>query len=702
MTWQIRQLLNNEYFPYGFFHLVVPVVAAVVLYRYLHSPGSVTMVHGLPLTRAKIFNSNFLSGAILIVLPLIAITSLLLLLAKPTFDYGSTVDLFTTTLVLQWLWQSLIVVLSVYGIGVFAGVVSGNTALHMLLGFGFNGLLPALYSVSVAYFNEFLFGFDGVSRWVSLATGIMPFTKAIESQGPFSLGLTIYYVLFFIGVLLVSSLLYHKRHFEKAGDSLVFKSAGIVICYLIAFFGMSLMAFYFNTIPLVEDLDAEGHGMFYLGLLVGIVIFLYIGRMIVTKTPRVFNKESLKYLVIYTVIALVFVATVDFDFTSFEKRVPSPSKVDRVGISGLEFSDEYLRYNPVFFKGSEYSDSKIEEFVFSDEKNISALTDFHQEILNKRMDLESGNHWNNQGLAISYDRKGLFDLSRRYIVPRNILGESKDLKEIYESQEFKSNYSFKALAVSQPTWIRAYNELLRNNTVDAYGMKTINSDNEIKSLMTSMEEDFQARTWEEHIDNRGHLATLELAFSGLTKENAYKYNYHYSEYYPADEKGNELRIMPIKVRNSDSNTIAWLKDNGYYDELTIKVEDISYITVYHETPMDYDYMEGEMPADSYMYMEKYGYSTDEMVSSFPSLVIDKPEDIKILMDSYITSGINYDDSYYGVITFHGTAAFASSLYNYQDEYKGGDGEVGEIALGHTIYFDTDNLPQVIKAAFNQL
>ena len=115
--------------------------------------------------------------------------------------------MFTTTLVLQWLWQSLIVVSSVYGIGVFAGVVSGNTALHMLLGFGFNGLLPALYAVSIAYFNEFLFGFDGVSRWFDLAAGIMPYTKAIQIQGAFSLGLTIYYIAFFFAVLVASALL---------------------------------------------------------------------------------------------------------------------------------------------------------------------------------------------------------------------------------------------------------------------------------------------------------------------------------------------------------------------------------------------------------------------------------------------------------------------------------------------------------------
>ena len=695
MSWQIQQLLNNQYFPYGLFHLLVPVVAAVVLYRYLHSPGSVTMVHGLPLTRAKIFNSNFLSGLILIVLPLIATTLILLLLVKPVFAYGGTEDLFTTTLVLQWLWQSLIVVSSVYGIGVFAGVISGNTALHMLLGFGFNGLLPALYSVSVAYFSEFLFGFDGINRWIDLAAGIMPYTKAIQIQGSFSLGLTIYYIAFFLAVLVASALLYHKRHLEKAGDSLVFKSAGIVICYLIAFFGMSLMAFYFNTIPLIQEIQSQGHMMFYFGLLVGIVIFLYIGRMIVTKTPRVFNRESLKHLVIYTVIALLFVVSIDLDFTGFEKRVPKPSKVDEVVLSNLEFSEGYLRYDPAFFNGPEYDERNESEFVFNDEKNIAALTHFHQGLLDDRLELEKNEkYWNSQSLGINYDRGGIFDLNRRYTIPRHILNGSKDLKAVYESQEFKTKYSFNNLTVLEPTWISVYNEFLRNSTVDSYGAKNINSAKEIESLMAALEEDFQERTWEQHMDIKAPLASMELAFSGIANPSDKRYG-RYSDSYYVEENGNKLRIMPLIIRSSDTNTIAWLKDRGYFEGLTIKVEDISHITVYYEN-QDF-YMEDQMTEDSYMYEDKYGV---DWMDRLPKVIIDNPEDIKTLMDSYITTAINYEDNYYGIITFRKTAPFANSLYNYQTGEQGGEDPIkGGITADYNIYFDSENLPAVLENAF---
>lgn len=690
MSWQIQQLLNNQYFPYGFLHLVVPVVAAVVLYRYLHSPGSVTMVHGLPLTRAKLFNSNFLSGIILVAVPIIVTAIILLLLAKPVFAYGNSVDLFTTTLVLQWLWQSLIVVLSVYGIGVFAGVVTGNTAMHMLLGFGFNGLLPALYSVCVLYFNEFLFGFDGVTRWVNIAAGIMPYTKAIENQGPFSLGLTLYYIGFFIAILVASSLLYHRRQLEKAGDSLVFKSAGIVICYLITFFGMSMMAFYFNTIPLMVEMQTKGHIMFYFGLIVGILIFLYIGRMIVNKTPRVFNHESLKHLIIYSVIAFLFMATIDLDLTGFEKRVPTPSKVDSVELTDLQFSEDFLRYDPVFFKGLENDKSDYQKFAFSDETNIVAMTDFHKLLLDKRPELEvDENYWNTQSLGIIYNRSGNFDLARRYNIPKMILRESEGLKQVYESREFKTQYSFKNLVIEQPTWARTYNDYLRSSTVDSYGTITINNDKDIEGLMTALEKDFQARTWEQHMDSKAPLAVMELAFTGLPKAKDQGYGYYEEEQDP------NLRIMPISIRKSDANTIAWLAEYGYLEELIIKVEDISYITVYHEIINNDDSMYTE-ENQGYMYEEKYGgLWTDKL----PQIRIDDPEEIKVLLDSYLTEGINYEESYFGMITFRKTAPYAASLYNYQSSMNGNQDAIeGTVTVDYYIYFDSENLPEFIKKA----
>jgi hypothetical protein len=125
------------------------------------------------------------------------------------------------------------------------------------------------------------------------------------------------------------------------------------------------------------------------------------------------------------------------------------------------------------------------------------------------------------------------------------------------------------------------------------------------------------------------------------------------------------------------------------------VEDISHITVYYEN-QDF-YMEDQMTEDSYMYEDKYGV---DWMDRLPKAIIDNPEDIKTLMDSYITTAINYEDNYYGIITFRKTAPFANSLYNYQTGEQGGEDPIkGGITADYNIYFDSENLPAVLENAF---
>ena len=64
-------------------HLFVPVVTAVLLYRYLQNSGSVAVMHSMPFTRLRLFNSGFASGIILVSLPIILNGIILLLLSKP-------------------------------------------------------------------------------------------------------------------------------------------------------------------------------------------------------------------------------------------------------------------------------------------------------------------------------------------------------------------------------------------------------------------------------------------------------------------------------------------------------------------------------------------------------------------------------------------------------------------------------------------
>ena len=75
----IQLTLNNQQPFYLFAHLLFPIITAVIIFRYLQGISSVSVMHALPFTRMKLYNSSFLSGLILTLSPIL-LNGLILLL----------------------------------------------------------------------------------------------------------------------------------------------------------------------------------------------------------------------------------------------------------------------------------------------------------------------------------------------------------------------------------------------------------------------------------------------------------------------------------------------------------------------------------------------------------------------------------------------------------------------------------------------
>ena len=94
----IETSLNNLQPFYMFAHLMFPIIAAVVIFRYLHGVSSVSVMHSMPFTRAKLYNSGFLSGLILIAAPILVNGLILLAISKPVYnEYGTEAGIMLDT-----------------------------------------------------------------------------------------------------------------------------------------------------------------------------------------------------------------------------------------------------------------------------------------------------------------------------------------------------------------------------------------------------------------------------------------------------------------------------------------------------------------------------------------------------------------------------------------------------------------------------
>ena len=73
-AFQINNVLTGTYIPAALWAAGVPVVAALLIFRYLHQQSSAAIVHSMPLSRKQLYHTNFLSGAVLCLAPVLLLS----------------------------------------------------------------------------------------------------------------------------------------------------------------------------------------------------------------------------------------------------------------------------------------------------------------------------------------------------------------------------------------------------------------------------------------------------------------------------------------------------------------------------------------------------------------------------------------------------------------------------------------------------
>ena len=614
MYYFIDTLLDNQYPMFMMAHLIAPVVTGVVIFRYIQTSAAVTSLHAMPFTRAALLNSNILSGLIMITAPVFLTGLFLLLISKPVHNPyvvnrpgqvplpEDLVDVFARADIINWMWISFIIILVIYAVTVFAGFVTGNSIMHIFAAFGFNFLVPALFGVFTVYCEQFLYGFNTGRALGHAALSLSPYLKVFDDYGPFPWIPQILYILNALALFAVSMLLYYRRKLERASDSFVFGFMIPVISYLIAFFGMTMLGFYFNAI-------GNSGAYFYAGLLSGAVIFFLIGRMVVKKTFRVFNKRTVQSLGLYLLLAALFVTSFAFDLTGFEKRVPAENSINGAIISGIMPNSGFSGYGAAF--------------TLSTEKNISALRELHGSILENSPKAANRNDYrytNSKYGEIRYDLKGIFNMSRAYSVNYGLLKDSRALAEIFESDEYKSQCVLSNADFTGLSSVEIRNPVFYswNNTVLITGRDKINA------LLECYDADLKAQKYEDAIGFGGAFAMLSF--------NAQPY---------ANVGWNEVAIP-----RSYKKTVSWLRDNGYAERIEITPDMVSGIKIQKYGAGYY--------GDAY-YNDKYNeYSApppvDAKVLSSESIVITEKDQIALILDTFENSV--YTREYYeGVIVF---------------------------------------------------
>lgn len=495
----------------------IPILLAIFLFRYMQVKNASDFMHSLPIKRSSIYNHYVSMGIILLVLPIL-IVGLILFIMHSTMNIEYY---FTPVELREWLLTTVIVAVFIFFTTVFAGMLTGISAMQGIFSFVLL-IFPLAISILTAFNLSFLLkGFPHNYYIDSQFQKYSPITivDRLINDKMESTELVIYLIL--SAVLYVLALqIYKIRKTEMVSQAVGFPQLKPVFIYGVTFCMMLFGGLYFGE-------TQKSSFWIVFGYIVGSLTGYLIAQMIVKKTWRVFTKIKGYTVYVMTIAALFFLF--QFDVTGYEKRVPEVQDIKGVYV-GDGYHDFKEIEDPVFI-----NDQKK---LYSDPENIGAVNALHKQLIQ-----ENETNGAKDQVFILYELKDGSRLTREYKIPSKKQYASY-LKPVYESLEYKeANYPLLTVDPTKVDRIRfsASGPVSKNLSVS--------DPTEISQILEALKEDIQNETFEEVTTDRASLSYVELALDNNKRINLdFKSGYdELSDLLESKKKLKDVVVMPDDI-----------------------------------------------------------------------------------------------------------------------------------------------------------
>lgn len=505
-------LLNYSYFAFPMIMTwFVPTVAGLLVYRFMHSKKTSVFTHSLPISRNAIYFSSVLGGLTLMFLPVIA-NGLIMAVASFT-----TLDMTVFSAALVWTGMNLLALFLMFSVASFAASLTGNSFAVVAINVLVHTVLMLLTGLFGGMAEEYIFGFTSSNAlFESLAEGNFPaqailFTDNIDRW--FVSGMAadeIIKILVSVGCAIIlyafGWLLYKKRNLENAEDIAGFKVLNPIFKYLL------------TSIVALASISAE---WLVLTTIILTVVTYFGCEMLLKKTMKVW--KSYKGFAVFATVFIVFAGYImNGSFFGFETYVPDAGQVQEAII--------YNTYGNFPLGGSEY---------YSDPGLIKDITEIHRGIVTSEKYFYKENpRWgeNREALRIEYVMKNGGIVSRQYWIDKD---EFKTFQDLYKYEEFKKTNELLLVFETKPGVI------YKNAEINYFNRAT------------------------EYIPH-GQISDVHKALCTDIKSMNYE-QLHNGEYMDCsimievDTGGSGYQTCSIDIREDFTNTLNWLKANGYIE-----------------------------------------------------------------------------------------------------------------------------------------
>ena len=554
------------------FAIVVPTVAAVLIFHNVHSPKQSVFVHSLPVSRMENYISDVASGLTLMSLPVIVNGIILLIMSFS--DYSV---IMTPASVIYWMFLNLSVLFVMFSVASATAFLTGNAAVHIGLNV-FAHILPMIVALFIAIISEeFLYGFMTTENFVSneiithtpivwLFAGAMnyrSFQMSIFSQGMFWVYIAVSLALYVAGYLL-----YRVRKVELSGDVCAFSVFRPIFKYM----ATASVAIFVFAILCETDIAPV---FAYIEVAVSAAIVYFACEMIINKSFKVFGSyKGLLVFIAASAAVLLFVANTSV--FGYETRIPDPQDIESAAV---------------------HESYRFDNIVVSDAKLIENVRETHAKMLEsipRRTDrvFESGRIF-----YITYKLRDGKVMRRQYIVEKEIFDEA--LAKMFENEEYKQKVTgICELNIENINEAKLY--------LDSSGMSwsKLLRDEDAVEFMRAVEKDISELSYNE-LSYGASLLHFRIDISCTVKENRELRIFKESEAeafanrnFPDD---NVLKTFDLAINKNYKNTMALLREKGYYEEFVHQASNAVWLC---KKPIEYDgefyhYDEKTLPRKDY-------------------------------------------------------------------------------------------------------
>ncbi|MBB6447736.1 DUF6449 domain-containing protein [Bacillus benzoevorans] len=506
--------------------IIVPVIMAVFLFRFLHVRQAAEMMHSLPLKRGKIFSHFTLSGIVGLTVPVV-LTAFIVLALYQLIDlsaYFQMEDIFI------WAGTTILLNLVMYTAGVFVAMMTGISVVQVVLTYilllfpaGFIALL-----VSNLYFLWFGFPMDYYLNSNIEQMSPLIFIALLDER-ILHWKITLAYAVVSLILYGLSLYFYQKRMIESASEAIAFPKIRIVFKYGMTFCFTLLGGVYFADIS-----EVNRASWLSLGYLIGTVIGYYAAEMVLQKTWRVFRK--IKGLLIYGAsLAVVLVGIQVLDM--YENHVPEQDEIQHV----------FFTDTPYVFANNTYNGVGFIPEPLKEKSNIKAVRKLHQQIIENKDLVKSDESQFKEQAFFYYELKNGRKVIRQYSVDREKF--AKSFKTFQESAEYKRT--------SQMIFH------LDAKDVDFFSISTqgpfpdrisVNNREDIEEFVKIYRKDVLAASYEDSIYYQNYGASVEFFI-------------------------NQEQSVYLPLAPSYKGTLQWLTEKDLLDKISAKPDDIASIQI---------------------------------------------------------------------------------------------------------------------------